>query len=88
MTAALDIARINLLRTLRDRANLFFVFLLPLIIIIALGAVYGGFGSQRLGVVNVDASPLGEELVAGLESGELSVDITGYASEEELRAAV
>ncbi len=51
MIAVLDIARVNLLRALRDRTGLFFIFLLPLIIIVALGAMYGGFGSTRLGVV-------------------------------------
>ena len=51
MIASLDIARVNLLRTLRERSNLFFVFLLPLIIIVALGAMYGGFGNSRLGIV-------------------------------------
>ena len=44
--AALEIARVNLLRILRDRTNLFFVFLLPLIIIVALGAAFGGARHQ------------------------------------------
>ena len=52
MRAAFEIARVNLLRVLRDRTNLFFVFLLPLIIIIALGAAFGGAGTSRLGVVS------------------------------------
>jgi ABC-2 type transport system permease protein len=86
--AALDIARVNLLRMLRDRTNLFFVFLLPLIIIIALGAMYGGFGSSRLGIVSVDAGPLGDDLLALVEGGDLSVEIQQYESAEELRTAV
>jgi ABC-2 type transport system permease protein len=86
--AALDIARVNLLRTLRDRSSLFFVFLLPLILIVALGAMYGGFASPRLGVVNVDAGPLGDDLVAALEHGEPEIGISRYGSLEGLRQAV
>jgi ABC-2 type transport system permease protein len=88
MIASLDIARVNLLRTLRDRSGLFFIFLLPLIIIIALGAMYGGFGASRLGIVSVDAGPLGDDLVTLLQDGELAVEITEYGSLEELRGAV
>ncbi len=75
MRAAVEIARVNLLRVLRDRTNLFFVFLLPLIIIIALGAAFGGTGVSRLGVVATDAGPLGDELVAILEDGPVEVDV-------------
>jgi ABC-2 type transport system permease protein len=88
MIAALDIARVNLLRALRDRTNLFFVFLLPLIIIVALGAMYGGFGTTRLGIVQADVGPLGDDLVTLIEEGELSVEISEYGSAGELRAAV
>lgn len=88
MIASLDIARVNLLRTLRDRSGLFFIFLLPLIIIIALGAMYGGFGASRLGIVSVGAGPLGDDLVTLLQDGELAVEITEYGSLEELRGAV
>jgi ABC-2 type transport system permease protein len=88
MIAALDIARVNLLRTLRDRTGLFFVFLLPLILIVAIGAMFGGFGSTRLGIVGVDAGPLGDDLVTLLEDGELSIEMTTYDSLDELRTAV
>lgn len=86
--AALEIARINLLRTLRDRTNLFFVFLLPLIIIIALGAAFGGAGTSRLGVVRVDAGPLADELVSLIEAGAVDVNVRERGSLDELQAAV
>ena len=75
MRAAFEIARVNLLRVFRDRTNLFFVFLLPLIIIIALGAAFGGAGTSRLGVVSDDAGVLGDELVAFLEDGDVEVEV-------------
>jgi ABC-2 type transport system permease protein len=86
--AALDIARVNLLRALRNRSDLFFVFLLPLVIIVALGAMYGGFGTARLGVVGVDSGVLGDDLVSLLEEGDLSIEMTYYDTIEGLRGAV
>ena len=86
--AAFEIARVNLLRALRERTNLFFVFLLPLIIIIALGAAFGGAGVSRLGVVAADAGPFGDELVAIIESGEVEVEVRERSSLEQLQAGV
>ena len=60
MRAAFEIARVNLLRAVRDRGNLFFVFLLPLIIIVALGAAFGSAGVSRLGVASAESGPLGD----------------------------
>lgn len=86
--AVLEIARVNLLRVWRDRSNLFFVFLMPLLIIVAMGVVFGGGGVSRLGVVRTNAGPLGDALVAALQAGELDVDIRERGSLEELRHGV
>jgi len=88
MRATFEIARVNLLRALRDRTNLFFVFLLPLIIIIALGAAFGGAGISRLGVVLVDSGALGSELVDIIEAGEVEVDVRERANLAELEQGV
>ena len=48
---ALALGRINLVRQLRDRADAFFVFVLPTIIVLALGLQFGGASRARLGVV-------------------------------------
>ena len=47
----LAIGRVNLLRQVRDRGDLFFVFVLPTIIVVALGLQFGGPAQARLGVV-------------------------------------
>ena len=86
--AALEIARVNLLRVVRDRTNLFFVFLLPLILIIAMGAAFGGAGTSRLGLVSVDAGLLGDELVNLIEAGEVDVDVRERSTLDELRSGV
>jgi hypothetical protein len=58
----LEIARVNLIRQVRDRSDLFFVFVLPTIIIIALGLQFGGSSRARLGVV----APAGDLAAAAL----------------------
>jgi ABC-2 type transport system permease protein len=86
--AAFEIARVNLLRVLRDRTNLFFVFLLPLIIIVALGAAFGGSGTVRVGIVRAGAGPLGEALVDGVQEGALEVELRERSTLDQLRQAV
>jgi ABC-2 type transport system permease protein len=63
---ALAIAGANVRRLLRDRTGLFFVFVFPIVIIITLGAVFGGGFVARLGVVSPGNGPLEAELVERL----------------------
>ena len=64
---ALWIAAANLRRTFRVRTNIFFVFIFPMVLILVLGATFGGSSSPRLGVVAKDSGPLGTALVQKLE---------------------
>jgi ABC-2 type transport system permease protein len=64
---ALWIAATNLRRTFRMRTNIFFIFVFPMILILALGATFGGSSSPRLGVVTQGSGPLGSALVRQLE---------------------
>ena len=61
------IARANLVRLLRDRLGLFFIVVLPLIIILVTGLQFGGGFEARVGVAAVDGGALGDELIATLE---------------------
>ena len=63
----LTIARANLVRLLRDRLGLFFIVVLPLIIILVTGLQFGGGFEARVGVVAADGGALADELVATLE---------------------
>jgi hypothetical protein len=45
------LVKVEVTRLLRDRSNLFFVFLFPLLLIIFIGAQFGSDFSTRLGVV-------------------------------------
>ena len=85
---ALDIARINLLRQVRDRADLFFVFVLPTIIIVALGLQFGGPGRARLGVVVPTGDAAAAELVRLLEADTTRFEVRSIGSVEQLREQV
>ena len=84
----LAIARVNLVRLLRDRLSLFFIFLLPVILIIVLGIMYGGRVAPRLGVVSVDSGQLGSDLVADLRTGEMLLEIKEFGDRATLEDAV
>ena len=64
---ALWIALANLRRMFRVRTNIFFVFVFPMVLILVLGATFGGSSSPRLGVVSTGSGPLGAALLRQLE---------------------
>ena len=59
---ALVIARVNMVRTFRDRMSLFFILVLPMILIVVLGMTYGGMNTARIGVADLDGGPLAADL--------------------------
>jgi ABC-2 type transport system permease protein len=62
---AMVIAGTELRRLLRDRSNLFFVFVFPLLLVVLIGSAFGTGGDTRLGVAApVQAAPLLDELDA------------------------
>jgi ABC-2 type transport system permease protein len=82
---ALAIAATDLRRLLRWRANVFFLFLLPMLIILLLGAAFGG-SSARIGVVG-GSDPLARRLVARLDA-QRSVRVERFDGERALDRAV
>ena len=64
---AWTIAVTDLRRMLRTRANIFFVFVFPMLLILVLGATFGGVGTPRLGVVITRPGPLSGALLRQLE---------------------
>jgi linearmycin/streptolysin S transport system permease protein len=82
---ALAIAATDLRRLLRWRANVFFLFLLPMLIILLLGAAFGG-SSARIGVVG-GSDPLAHRLVARLDA-QRSVQVERFDGERALDRAV
>ena len=64
---AFAIARANLLRLMRDRLGLFFIVVLPMMIIFVTGLQFGGGFEPRVAVVSNGSGPLATELTAALE---------------------
>ena len=83
----LEIAGTDLRRLLRVRANIFFLFVLPMLIILLLGAAFGGANKARIGVVNADRGELSQQLVAALRARQ-STDVIRYTSRGALESAV
>src|SRR5205085_2685699 len=65
---ALAIAATHVRRVVRWRANLFFLFVLPMMIILLLGAAFGGSTRARIGVTGGQGGPLARDLVASLDA--------------------
>lgn len=82
---ALVIARANLTRLLRDRLGLFFIVVLPIIIILVLGLQFGSGFSPRLAVAAAEPGELGEALITTLEA---DLRVTRLADPGEVRDAV
>jgi ABC-2 type transport system permease protein len=82
---ALAIAVTDVRRLLRWRANLFFLFLLPMLIILLLGAAFGS-SDARVGVVGGDHG-LGQRLVASLDA-QRSVRVVRFDDQHALDRAV
>ncbi len=84
---ALAVAAVNVRRMLRDRSNVFFVFVFPMLLILVLGVSFGGTSDLRFGVVASQVGPLGEQLVGTLRDIP-DVAVERFQTEEALRTSV
>lgn len=82
----LAIVGLNLRRLFRDRTNIFFVIIVPLVMVYVIGLLFGGGQNLRVGVV-AGTGPLSEHLVAALDAGD-GVRVVRVGSEKELRDGV
>ncbi len=82
---AIAIAALDIRRLLRERANLFFLFVLPMLIILLLGAAFGS-SAARVGV-HVGKGALARELVATLDS-EQNLKLRQYTRTAEVERGV
>jgi ABC-2 type transport system permease protein len=85
---ALAIAEVNLRRLFRDRMGLFFIFVLPVVLIVVLGTVYGGVTAPRIGVVVIEDGALATELVDAIRAGDVKLEVSTPVDEAHLRSAV
>jgi ABC-2 type transport system permease protein len=82
---AITIARANLLRLVRDRIGLFFILVLPMIIILVTGLQFGGGFQARVGLLAPDGGTMADELATTLAR---DWEILRYESAETLDEAV
>ncbi len=85
---ALEIARVSILRTFRDRMGLFFIVILPMILVVVLGMTYGGMNAARVGVADEDHSALSNGLIADLQTTDVRLEIRRYDTAADLHDAV
>ncbi|HLS39942.1 MAG TPA: ABC transporter permease, partial [Ornithinicoccus sp.] len=69
------IAGVELRRFLRDRSNIFFVFIFPLLLVLVVGAQFGGGGGPGRVAVAGEDSALRQDLVTALEQRNLEVGL-------------
>jgi ABC-2 type transport system permease protein len=81
------IALSNVRRMLRERSNIFFVFIFPIALILLIGAQFGGDFDPAVGIHQEDRDPLASAVTEQIQANE-SLAITVYATEEELTTAV
>lgn len=85
MRTALAITAVELRRFLKDRSNIFFVFVFPLLLVLFIGAQFGGAGGGRAAVSGAD-DDLRAALVTALEADDVTVTVVGEDEARELVA--
>ncbi|MDJ0959983.1 MAG: ABC transporter permease [Acidimicrobiia bacterium] len=80
------IAAVNLKRFVRDRSNVFFVFIFPMLLILVLGSAFGGDFQARLGVIAESEDPLAQDLVTRLQAIETVAVVEADSAEGALRS--
>lgn len=73
MRPVLGIAAVELRRFLRDRSNIFFVFIFPLVLVLVIGSQFGGGGSPGRVVVVGEDSGLRTAVVSALTDDDVAV---------------
>ena len=74
MTGATAVARTSLLRVTKDRRALFFLIVLPIVVILIIGATVRGFSTVRVGVVDLGSGAAGRSLTTAMQrAGDLDV---------------
>lgn len=85
---SLTIAGTAVRRVVRDRGNLFFVFVFPLLLVLLVGTQFGGEQADlRLGVVAKDVGDLGQQLIDEADAVE-GVAVRPYTTTDEMLDAL
>ncbi|WP_461164242.1 ABC transporter permease [Arthrobacter sp. R4-81] len=77
MTAVLALAGVELKRFLRDRSNIFFVFIFPLMLILLIGSQFGAGAGQSRVAISGSGTSLAEAIKTKLEAADVDVTFAG-----------
>lgn len=80
---AVSIALVDLKRMLRERSNIFFVFILPIALVLLIGVQFGGGGQLSIGVSQEDDGPIAGAIVDALEARD-SLRVVSFDTSEEV----
>jgi ABC-2 type transport system permease protein len=83
----LAIAQASGRRLLRDKRALFFMIVLPIVLIIVVGAVAQGFNTFKVGTVDLDRSQASHQLVLDLRHA-AGISVVSYPSASALSKAI
>lgn len=86
MRAAWAVTVVELRRFLRDRSNIFFTFIFPFMLVVVIGAQFGGGASNGRVVLTDETSALGKRIAAELTARELTVEVDPAAQARETLA--
>jgi ABC-2 type transport system permease protein len=84
---SLAVTRVSVGRYLRDRTALLYMLILPVAVILVLGATLRGFTTFRVGVVDLGAGQAGGQLTRALERSP-ALKVRHYATLDAARAGV
>ncbi len=77
----------NIRRMLRERSNIFFVFIFPIGIILLIGAQFGGGVDPAVGLFSADDGQIARNVVSEIEAID-GIDVFQYETEDDLLSAV
>jgi ABC-2 type transport system permease protein len=84
---AFSIGWVNVKRMIRERSNIFFVFIFPIALVLVIGVQFGSSFVPTIGVHQGDESELSGRTMAALQDDD-SVEVSLYAEMEDLITAV
>ena len=86
--AVIAVARTELGRILHDRTGLFFILVLPILVIVVIGSSIGSVaGTAKVGVLDLDGTPASVRLIADLDASD-RIDVVVVSEPETLSVDV
>src|SRR5699024_2325100 len=77
---------VELRRFLRDRSNIFFTFIFPFLLVVVIGAQFGGGADSGRVVLTDDSSALGQRIAAELDARDVTIQVAQAGQVQETLA--